>query len=688
MTLIALDIETKARNPELDLKKKHALIPHLGEITVIGLWSPDFKCTTRSLVELQEMIDAHPEWAFVGHNVIKFDAKFLRHHGIDVDPTRFLFDTSLAATASYEKPTPDWLKWYEAERKKLNLSRKRGQAHREAGIHSLKTQAPFFLGVDPFWEPEDHDNDDYVLKDCEYSYRLHQFQKEEMKKQGTWDFYINNLIPWARMFLKAEERGITLDMDKLRQKEDEAIPERGRLKAKLDKEWKHIYQKKWIEDCKVIDSEVDEMRDKALGKLKVTRIRKRIAKEFPGVEEEKIPELFICGAAIDVQNSTEFKQIRDKIYDRHEVKKFSRKEKLELGVNFGSPKQMLWLLEEQLGLDCTLEVWDKETQSRVKKKSTGVEVIEKLIGDTDGREDLRLFLDYRKQEKLISSYFPSYHELNLDGVLHCNFNLDVTKTGRTSSSRPNLQQCPPIIRECFTARPGYKLITRDLSAIEPTLMAYYSEDPILCDILIKGTDFHSYCAKIFFDLDCPVEDVKKLYPKERPAAKTGDLSMFYGTGARKFKQAMNKAGFPWALQRATEKRENFLCEFDGVKTYKEGLDRNLKKVPMISLLGRKRSFKGNEDSIYMQGFNGLIQTSASDHLLDAALEITRDFEGNGIDGHLLLAVHDELVFEVREDQCDRAVLVIDYHMTARPLPTRYGNIPLKVEGSVSKYWEK
>ena len=168
-------------------------------------------------------------------------------------------------------------------------------------------------------------------------------------------------------------------------------------------------------------------------------------------------------------------------------------------------------------------------------------VLQKL--SDEGYDEVKTFLEWRKVQKILTGYLPTYKELAYENVLHPSFNLTGTRTGRTSSSGPNLQQVPPSLYKIFKPRPGHKFVQFDLSGIEAALIALYSGDKKLYDILQKGESIHDHNAKALFALKCDVSDVKKLHLRERKCAKTIGFACFYGAGAKRIKTAFQAAGF-------------------------------------------------------------------------------------------------------------------------------------------------
>ncbi len=640
-TLAALDVETKCGKPGcVDPKCEHALIPHYAKITVVGIWHPEWSHTFRDMLELRSWLASeNHDLQFVGHN-FKYDFEVLHFNGVMIHESQWAEDTSLMATASYEKIPEKWLKQYAEERKVRNADLPKGISHRVGGRHSLKCQAPYYLNVEPFWEnPADHDSDEYVLKDCEYTYRLCEYYRKRLPEIGCEKVYREILLPAAKMFAEGEIRGVTLDMAKLPDAEKEAEEGRAKAEAALKNHWAiplALYEEKQREE---IAAKYDAM-----------------AEKFLASHPNAAPAL---------------------IYARYDNLKLAALSKVE-PFNMASPAQLMWLLRDYYGLPVKDFSGDD---------STGKEVLEELAGQ--GREDIREFLSFRKWNQRLSLYFPTWRDLQKDGVIRPSFGLDVTRTGRTNCTKPNFQQVTAELKRLIIARANHKFITKDLAGIEPALMGYFSEDEKLCKLLIQGENFHGYCARIFFTyVDCVTSAVKKLFPKERDCTKTGDLSAFYGTGAKKLRSVFMKNGFLRTIGDVKQMLSRYKEHFSGVFDYKKGLDVYAKSSPIPALFGYKRSFIDCPDDIYMKAFNGQIQISASNLLLNAGVKARAEYKRRGLRAWLVLWVHDEMVVEAHEDDAEEAAKILDEAMTSYELNTKWGRIPLAVEGAISTFWEK
>lgn len=645
--LLALDLETECALKCTE-RCDHALYPATANITCIGIWSPKLQYVFRGPDKIQRLkvfLASLRDFQITGHN-LKFDLKMLYHHGYRWESLSQMYahDSQIICSVSTNKVPEKYLKRHELLRKKANAKLPRGFSHRVGSPLSLKVLAPYLLGVEPFWEdPTNHDDDTYVLKDCEYSYKLTDNVSSELRKFGSWKFYSERLMPWARMLLEAEIRGVSLDQDLLDVKEQEAIQSAAKAKAELDTQWAAAYREYLIRQQQRLCEEYYLMCQAALAKLKDA-----------------------CTTKI-ASTMLRYAVLRDKAIEKIEP------------LNLDSPTQLAWLLRDFLGLDIK-DFNDDE--------STGKEVLQRLSGT--GREDIKSFLEYRTAKKLATAFFPTYRELQDCGVLHTSFNVTGTRTGRLSSNGPNLQQVPGHLHNLFRARPGHVLITRDEASIEPRIAAFYTQDPLLCDLMIKDGDFHSKNAIIMFGLDCPESEVKSKFPEERFVAKTCGLALLYGASPYRIQATALQRGFNWELGHCEEIYNNFKEAYSAAFNFKEDLDAMaMAGDPVTNLFGRVHSYRGMpRNFVFMRVFNTLVQSTASDLLLYSTYNAQQELRAKGIEAHPLLWVHDETVWETPEDRAREVEEIVERHLTCHKLSTQFGLIPLKCEGKTERFWAK
>lgn len=630
--LVSLDIETVcavASCPGKGEYKKcdHALSPWHNRITVVGVVSETYSRVFHDLHSLRSAIEEHPEWRFIGHN-FKFDYLNCVVHDVKIPMDSWFGCTQLMAYTLTEKVPDSWLADYEAVRKTL------GGSHRKAGKHSLKTLAPYFLGVPQFWETDDKDNDEYVLKDAEYVLRLHGILKEKLEERDEFAFYQDRLLPWTKLLVRAELRGIQIDLDALANKEVELAGKQAKLKEELDRQWSHAHQ--------------------AYREMLINETKAKYAAMLAAVRAKK--------GSIAVTTLARYKQLEQKAI-----------EKLPTGLSYESPSQMLWLLRNYLGYNVV---------SLEGEEGTGREILERL--KEEGKEDVSNYLEWRKTTKLLTAFLPTYKDVQSDGIVHPVFNPSNTRTGRTSSERPNLQQVPPELRRLFRARDGYNLVAYDASAIEARVIALYTEDPILSDVVRSGVSLHDQNTKIFFGFDEPVSDIKSRYPNERAASKNVGFALFYNAGVNRIRIAFAQKGYHLTEGQCRQILNRFRSSYRTAYEYSKELVQHMELGNIVkNPLGRPLRIENPEDA-YMTAFNMLVQSSASDLILEAAHRAQSQYDKLGLDAHCLLFVHDAVVVEASEEHTSQAEEILVKAMTDFPSL----DIPFEAEGGVSKLWEK
>ncbi len=338
---------------------------------------------------------------------------------------------------------------------------------------------------------------------------------------------------------------------------------------------------------------------------------------------------------------------------------------------------MLWLLRDYLKLD--VKNMDSED-------STGVFVLQKLART---REDIALYLTLREKKKLVSSFYEAYKELQYQGKLHTSFHITRTRTGRLSSSDPNLQQVPDVVRPLLIPKDqDHIFVNYDLSAIEARLIACESGDPVLCDLIGRGLSPHDQNAKVFFGLKTPVEQVKKLHEKERFVAKTGGFSLYYGAG----KNRLNTIFISNNIHKTEKEVAQILRDFR--ETYRGSFERHIEITESLAVHKLFNAFGRpiiveNPDDFYMKGYNAITQSLASDLCLFAAMRVQARFEKIGLDANVLLLVHDSILVEAHKKHAVRAEQILVQEMCRYRLTNRVKDVSLSVEceGGIVDHWQ-
>ena len=318
--------------------------------------------------------------------------------------------------------------------------------------------------------------------------------------------------------------------------------------------------------------------------------------------------------------------------------------------NLGSPKQLGEILFDQMGLP-----GGKKTKTGAWQ--TGAGVLDDLAAS--GEKLPQLILDWRHYSKLKSTYSDALVEqINSEtGRVHTSFSLAATTTGRLSSSDPNLQNIPirteegRKIRDAFVAQTGHVLVAADYSQIELRLLAHIADLPTMKQAFADGVDIHALTASEMFGVALADMDAAT-----RRRAKAINFGIIYGISA--FGLA-NNLGI--GRGEAGDYIKSYFQKFPGIKAYMEAAKTEARENGFVrTIFGRQCHIRGITDKnqsvrgfAERQAINAPIQGAAADVMRRAMLRMPEAIAN--IDGaRMLLQVHDELVFEVPEDQAESA----------------------------------
>ncbi len=346
----------------------------------------------------------------------------------------------------------------------------------------------------------------------------------------------------------------------------------------------------------------------------------------------------------------------EKLYEHDIIARFEENQGKQFNPN--STVQLRKLLFDFVGLTPT----GKKTGTGA--ESTDAEVLEELA---EYHEIPQLILDIRKKSKIKNTYLDKIiPQLDRDSRLRTGFNLHSTTSGRLSSSgKLNMQQLPrdnPAVKGCIKARPGYKIISMDLTTAEVYVAAVLAKDKKLQQVFIDGGDFHSTIAKMVFKLDCLVEEVKKLFPLLRQGAKSTTFGILYQAGATTVaRQIMKESKVPTTVSQAQGYINGYFKQFvqlhRWIETNKEFIADN---GFIYSHFGRKRrmpnvnsSDKGIKSHTIRSGINFLVQSPASDINLLAAIDMQNYIKATGMKARIFALVHDSILAEVPDDEVER-----------------------------------
>ena len=408
----------------------------------------------------------------------------------------------------------------------------------------------------------------------------------------------------------------------------------------------------------------------------------------PALEERQLHELYysvelpLCtvlarmeyeGVLVDrkaladfgVLMETRVKELEQRIYDAAGE-----------AFNINSPKQLGAVLFEKLELP-----HGKKTKTGW---STNADVLEKLRWENPIVEDV---LQYRQYAKFKSTYCDGLLKVIApDGRIHTSFQMTVTATGRLSSTEPNLQNIPTRtelgseFRRMFVPAEGCVLVDADYSQIELRLLAHIADDKTMQDAFRSGEDIHTVTASQAFGV--PLEQVTK---QMRSHAKAVNFGIVYGISAFSLAQDIGVT-----VGEAKAYIENYLARFSGVRNYMTSIVEQAKAVGYVeTLMHRRRALPELAASNFQTrsfgervALNMPIQGTAADIIKLAMVRVDERLRQEGLQGKLILQVHDELIVECPESEAERTAKLLEDEME-RVMTL---GVPLTAEAHWGKNW--
>lgn len=343
--------------------------------------------------------------------------------------------------------------------------------------------------------------------------------------------------------------------------------------------------------------------------------------------------------------------------------------------NISSPKQLGQVLFEDLGLK-----GGKKTKTGY---STSQDVLEKII---DAHPVVPLVLEYRMLTKLSSTYLKGLQEQVFpDNKIHTIYKQTLTHTGRLSSVDPNLQNIPvrseegKLIRKAFVSHNGY-LVSFDYSQIELRILAHMAHVTNLIDAFNQGKDIHRHTAALVFG----VKD-EEVTPQMRSQAKAVNFGIIYGMSEFRLSKDIGMS-----IQEARNFINKYFETYPEVKTYMDEVVEVCKKQGYVStLLNRKRYIPTINDKNFMvrqqaqrYAMNTPIQGTGADILKLAMIEVDKALRVHHLKSQMILQVHDELIFDVFEDELEEVMSLVKEKMEN----CIKMDVPLIVEGNYAKNW--
>jgi len=344
--------------------------------------------------------------------------------------------------------------------------------------------------------------------------------------------------------------------------------------------------------------------------------------------------------------------------------------------NILSPKQLGKVLFEKLAIPYPKKIKDNNY-------STSADILEKL---TD-YEIVNKVLEYRMLAKLYGNYALGLQDfIAEDGKIRTIFNQTLTRTGRLSSSNPNLQNIPireeygRSIRKAFVPSFNSHIISSDYSQIELRIFAHMSGAENLIEAFVNDMDIHTKTAMDIYNVK--KEEVTSLM---RRNAKAVNFGIIYGISSFGLSEDLKVD-----VKEAKVFLDNYLNTFPGIKDYMDSIRKDAyEKGYVKTLFGRKRVIDELTSGNFMvrsQGermaLNTPIQGTSADILKKAMIEIYDEFNKRNLKSKMIIQVHDELLFDVRIEEEEEVLEIIKNIMEN----TYKLDVPLKVEIGKGNNW--
>ncbi len=382
--------------------------------------------------------------------------------------------------------------------------------------------------------------------------------------------------------------------------------------------------------------------------------------------------------------------------DREELKSLSRDfarrlETLEIEIHklagreflIGSPKQLGEVLFDEMGLG-------GGKKGKTGAYGTGADVLEQLA--VQGHDLPARVLDWRQLQKLKSTYTDALQEqINPEtGRVHTSYAMAATSTGRLASSDPNLQNIPVRteegrkIRRAFVAAKGHKFVSVDYSQIEMRLVAHVANVEPLKQAFREGADIHAITASQVFGV--PIEGMD---PAVRRRAKAINFGIIYGISP--FGLA-NQLGIPQG--EAARYIEAYFKRYPGIRDYMERTKKFCRAHGYVDTIFGRRCFireiadknPARRNFAERAAINAPLQGAAADIIKRAMIRVPDALAAHKLSARMLLQVHDELLFEVKDSEVEKTAQVVREVMEKAPLPAVELSVPLVADIGIGQNW--
>lgn len=445
----------------------------------------------------------------------------------------------------------------------------------------------------------------YAAADAHQTFLLYKMFEKDLEEKNLRGLFDQVEIPLINILCKMEKMGIKVDVDMLQEINVRVTAELAELYSEILELIRECTKGNDIEDNLFVDSKVSDSNT---------------------VELKHQQQMFIAEVSTDTQSSSEINRFSD--------------------LNLNSPKQISEILFDHLKLTPVKKTTGKTA------RSTDYEVLKKLA---KVHPVPALIIKYRELFKLKTTYLESLAAAvkPRTGKIHTSFNQIAVATGRLSSYEPNLQNIPVHkfnVRGAFKATPGSVFISADYSQIELRVLAHFSKDPVLIEAFINNKDIHSITSAKLFNV--AVEDVTS---EQRQIGKRINFSILYGLTAHGLS---NDLEISHSL--AKEYIDKFMAQYPKVSDWMEEVVEGTKSKGYVeTYLGRRRYLPGIHernrtmfDLARRVAINTVAQGTAAEIVKLGMIRLDKALIEKGINAHVLLQIHDELIIECPIDQAE------------------------------------
>lgn len=519
---------------------------------------------------------------------------------------------------------------------------------------------------------------DYARRDVEVLLPLAATQEAAIvatNQQTPWQ--IEKLV--TPVYVKMERDGIRVEVERLREIVEVATSKRDQLQRLLEErlskhvEWQRVAK---YDEARAKRDEYQQLKDDQISYLRELWQGEVESETREGTFGDTTPHATFEGWAKG-----------EKRYVDHWMKWWRQENKLPSlpkldvsPINLNSPQQVLAAFQA-LGVEIA---------------NTDAATLRGLLPEADPvfrDEVLQPFLDYRKQEKIVTTYGDRLLAKVVGERVYPHFNQIGTATGRPSSSGPNLLNIPQDseddpeyrFRRCFLPDPGHLMIVADYSQMELRILGELSQDPLMLDAFHNGRDIHTERATQIFG--------KEVTKDRRHVAKTLNFGMAYGMGARKLAVTVAERGIYFTLQEAKAIINTVKEESPGIFSF---LDRTRDQAEIdgyvTTPLGRRRyldftAAEGIGDRIKLRNEAGNHPIQGGNADITKLAMIIIDHFLRPLGGRVVLNVYDEIVSSVPQKYTHEGLAIVTTAMKVAA-ETVLKTVPIEVDGVISTSWSE